>query len=139
MRAIRPIHTHTNSKPPLPFLKVITALGGVWHPEHFACAYCQANVVNDFFYEHDGAPYCTECHLSVFAPKCAFCGEAITDVSAFIGFGGSVRSLVQLPNAPKSPLAHFGGLLTSTNCSRVFLEVRFLIHGFQITCAALQQ
>ncbi len=61
--------------------KVITALGGVWHPEHFACAYCQVNVVNDFFYEHDGSPYCTECHLSLFAPKCAFCGEAITDVS----------------------------------------------------------
>ncbi|EUB60957.1 Paxillin [Echinococcus granulosus] len=59
--------------------KVITALGGVWHPEHFNCAYCRKNVVEEFFYEHDGAPYCTECHLSLFAPKCAFCGEAIVD------------------------------------------------------------
>uniref|UniRef100_A0A5K3F2K1 Paxillin n=1 Tax=Mesocestoides corti TaxID=53468 RepID=A0A5K3F2K1_MESCO len=59
--------------------KVITALGGVWHPEHFTCAYCQKNVVHEFFYEHEGAPYCTECHLSLFAPKCAFCGEAIVD------------------------------------------------------------
>lgn len=60
---------------------MITALGGVWHPEHFNCAYCRKNVVEEFFYEHDGAPYCTECHLSLFAPKCAFCGEAIVDVS----------------------------------------------------------
>ncbi|VDK32083.1 unnamed protein product [Taenia asiatica] len=59
--------------------KVITALGGVWHPEHFNCAYCRKNVVEEFFYEHEGAPYCTECHLSLFAPKCAFCGEAIVD------------------------------------------------------------
>ncbi|KAM7535902.1 hypothetical protein Aperf_G00000100302 [Anoplocephala perfoliata] len=59
--------------------KVITALGGIWHPEHFNCSYCQKNVVEEFFYEHDGAPYCTDCHLSLFAPKCAFCGEAIVE------------------------------------------------------------
>nr|CDS30709.1 paxillin [Hymenolepis microstoma] len=59
--------------------KVITALGGVWHPEHFNCSYCGKNVVEEYFYEHEGAPYCTECHLSLFAPKCAFCGEAIVD------------------------------------------------------------
>ncbi|VDK39032.1 unnamed protein product [Dibothriocephalus latus] len=59
--------------------KVIQALGGVWHPEHFTCACCRINLIHEDFFEHDAEPYCTECHLSLFAPKCAYCGEAIID------------------------------------------------------------
>ncbi|BHF72157.1 Transforming growth factor beta-1-induced transcript 1 protein [Sparganum proliferum] len=59
--------------------KVIQALGGVWHPEHFTCACCRTSLIHEDFFEHDSEPYCTECHLSLFAPKCAYCGEAIVD------------------------------------------------------------
>ncbi|VDL92309.1 unnamed protein product [Schistocephalus solidus] len=46
---------------------VIQALGGVWHPEHFTCACCHLSLIHEDFFEHDAEPYCTECHLSLFA------------------------------------------------------------------------
>ncbi|KAM3876086.1 leupaxin [Diretmus argenteus] len=53
--------------------KMITALGEVWHPEHFVCAVCEAELGTRGFFERDGRPYCEKDYHQLFAPRCAYC------------------------------------------------------------------
>ncbi|XP_056629120.1 leupaxin [Triplophysa dalaica] len=53
--------------------KMITALGQVWHPEHFVCTECRAEVGTCGYFERDGKPYCETDYQSLFAPRCGYC------------------------------------------------------------------
>ena len=64
--------------------QVITALGYLWHPEHFVCFHCNQTIGTSIFYEKDDKPYCEHDYLSLFSPKCAACSNPILDVSRFL-------------------------------------------------------
>ncbi|XP_075895702.1 leupaxin [Nelusetta ayraudi] len=53
--------------------KLITALGQVWHPEHFVCAACGEELSNCRFFEREGRPYCEKDYNQLFCPPCAYC------------------------------------------------------------------
>nr|XP_019936298.1 PREDICTED: leupaxin-like [Paralichthys olivaceus] len=53
--------------------KMITALGEVWHPEHFVCAVCKTELSTTGFFERDGRPYCDRDYHNIFSPCCAYC------------------------------------------------------------------
>ncbi|XP_053177947.1 leupaxin isoform X2 [Scomber japonicus] len=53
--------------------KMITALGEVWHPEHFVCVACKTELGTSTFYERDGQPYCNKDYEELFCPRCAYC------------------------------------------------------------------
>lgn len=53
--------------------KMITALGEVWHPEHFVCVACQMELGTTGFFERDGRPYCDKDYHLLFSPRCAYC------------------------------------------------------------------
>ncbi|KAK3084907.1 hypothetical protein FSP39_021178 [Pinctada imbricata] len=59
--------------------QVITALGKIWHIEHFVCGNCNLPLGTKNFYERDGGAYCEECYHRIFAPKCAYCNGPIVD------------------------------------------------------------
>ncbi len=59
---------------------MITALGSLWHPDHFMCCYCDNVIGTSIFYEKDGKPYCETDYLELFSPKCANCSQPIVDV-----------------------------------------------------------
>lgn len=63
------------------FLQVITALGKIWHPEHFQCAHCTVELGTQNFFERDGLPYCEKDYHQLFSPMCAACSGPILDVS----------------------------------------------------------
>lgn len=65
--------------------KVLDALGRQWHPEHFTCASCEAELANVTYYESNGRPYCEKDYHELFAPRCAYCNGPILDVSAACG------------------------------------------------------
>jgi len=56
----------------------ITALGKVWHPDHFVCHICNVAFVESNFFENDGLPYCQTHYIQLFGDNCAFCKEPIT-------------------------------------------------------------
>jgi len=56
----------------------ITALGKVWHPDHFSCHICNETFVESHFYENDGLPYCQTHYIQLFGDNCAHCKEPIT-------------------------------------------------------------
>ncbi|CAH8559598.1 unnamed protein product [Dicrocoelium dendriticum] len=58
---------------------LVSALNRDWHPDHFTCLSCGVGLVGADFYERKEEPYCTDCHARLFSPKCARCGDAITD------------------------------------------------------------
>lgn len=60
--------------------QVITALGCLWHPNHFVCFYCNKSIGTNLFYEKDNRPYCEDDYLRLFSPKCASCSLPILDV-----------------------------------------------------------
>lgn len=60
--------------------QVITALGLLWHPDHFLCSYCHKSIGTSIFYEKDMKPYCEHDYLELFSPKCASCTKPILDV-----------------------------------------------------------
>lgn len=60
--------------------QVITALGYLWHPNHFVCFYCNNSIGTSIFYEKDNRPYCENDYLNLFSPKCASCTLPILDV-----------------------------------------------------------
>ena len=62
-------------------LQVMTALGKIWHPEHFQCAHCNVELGTQNFFERDGLPYCEKDYHQLFSPMCAACGGPILDVS----------------------------------------------------------
>ncbi|XP_041790970.1 leupaxin isoform X2 [Chelmon rostratus] len=53
--------------------KMITALGEVWHPEHFVCVACKMELSTTGFFEREGQPYCDKDYHQLFAPRCAYC------------------------------------------------------------------
>jgi len=55
----------------------ISALGKVWHPEHFTCHICQKPFAESMFRENDGIPYCESHYNEGFGDKCEFCREPI--------------------------------------------------------------
>uniref|UniRef100_A0A667YGF1 Leupaxin n=2 Tax=Myripristis murdjan TaxID=586833 RepID=A0A667YGF1_9TELE len=57
--------------------KMITALGEVWHPEHFVCVVCKKELGISGFFEREGRPYCETDYHQLFAPRCAYCKGAI--------------------------------------------------------------
>ncbi|XP_062234596.1 transforming growth factor beta-1-induced transcript 1 protein-like isoform X1 [Platichthys flesus] len=57
--------------------QVVTALGKVWHPEHFVCTECEAELGSRNFFEKDGRPYCESDYFTLFSPHCAQCNKPI--------------------------------------------------------------
>lgn len=57
--------------------EVTTALGQVWHPEHFVCAVCDEEIGVNTFFERDSKPYCEKCYHSLFSPSCAYCNQPV--------------------------------------------------------------
>jgi len=55
----------------------ITALGKMWHPEHFLCAACSLPIYENNFSVHEGKPYHPACYVERFVPKCAYCGKPL--------------------------------------------------------------
>lgn len=53
--------------------KMITALGEVWHPEHFVCVVCKTELSTTAFFEREGRPYCDRDYHQLFSPRCAYC------------------------------------------------------------------
>jgi len=56
----------------------INALGSQWHPEHFACSYCQKSFGGGSFYEFAGKPYCETHYHQQTGSLCSGCGKPIT-------------------------------------------------------------
>lgn len=59
--------------------QVITALGSLWHPNHFVCYHCQNSIGTSIFYEKDNRPYCEHDYLNLFSPHCSSCSYPILD------------------------------------------------------------
>jgi hypothetical protein len=59
--------------------KYITALGATWHPEHFLCAGCGQPLTEERFQVSQGKPYHQACYLAYQAPRCAYCGQPISE------------------------------------------------------------
>uniref|UniRef100_A0A3Q3BF09 Transforming growth factor beta-1-induced transcript 1 protein n=1 Tax=Kryptolebias marmoratus TaxID=37003 RepID=A0A3Q3BF09_KRYMA len=57
--------------------QVVTALGKVWHPEHFVCTECETELGSRNFFEKDGRPYCEPDYFTLFSPHCAHCSKPI--------------------------------------------------------------
>lgn len=55
----------------------VAALGLKWHVEHFVCNSCSKPFPGGNFFEKESRPYCEECFLGSFAPKCAVCNQLI--------------------------------------------------------------
>ncbi|KAM9848361.1 leupaxin [Aulostomus maculatus] len=53
--------------------KMITALGEVWHPEHFVCVVCKKELGTKGFFEREGRPYCDSDYQQLFSPRCSYC------------------------------------------------------------------
>jgi hypothetical protein len=64
--------------------QVITALGFLWHPEHFVCFNCNRKIGTNIFYEKDQRPYCENDYIELFSPKCSACTKPILDVCLFL-------------------------------------------------------
>jgi hypothetical protein len=58
--------------------RYVTALGFVWHEEHFLCAACNRPIGNTSFYQHQDNLYHSDCYITRFAPRCAYCGNVLT-------------------------------------------------------------
>jgi hypothetical protein len=63
--------------------QVITALGHLWHPEHFVCYNCNCSIGTNIFYEKDNKPYCENDYIELFSPKCDACKKPILDVCIY--------------------------------------------------------
>ncbi|XP_028332025.1 transforming growth factor beta-1-induced transcript 1 protein-like isoform X1 [Gouania willdenowi] len=57
--------------------QVVTALGKVWHPEHFVCSECETELGSRNFFEKDGRPFCESDYFTLFSPHCAHCNKPI--------------------------------------------------------------
>ncbi|XP_068175311.1 leupaxin [Antennarius striatus] len=56
---------------------MITALGQVWHPQHFVCVICKMELSDTGFFERDGQSYCEKDYQKYFSPLCAYCKSPI--------------------------------------------------------------
>eukprot|EP01104_Vermistella_antarctica_P009817 TRINITY_DN256_c0_g1_i4.p2 TRINITY_DN256_c0_g1~~TRINITY_DN256_c0_g1_i4.p2 ORF type:complete len:466 (-),score=122.43 TRINITY_DN256_c0_g1_i4:876-2273(-) len=64
----------------------ITAMGRVWHPDHFVCAHCHRPFGKSTFREHEGKPYCEMHYRQFFADVCSKCN--LPAVGKVIKWGG---------------------------------------------------
>mmetsp|Transcript_40423 Transcript_40423/g.62173 ORF Transcript_40423/g.62173 Transcript_40423/m.62173 type:complete len:444 (-) Transcript_40423:28-1359(-) len=55
----------------------ITALGKVYHPEHFVCGQCHQPFPDGKFFEVENTPYCELHYKQLFADRCAKCDKPI--------------------------------------------------------------
>jgi len=53
----------------------ITALGKLWHPEHFVCGKCEKSFSGSTFYEFQGKPYCEPHFNELTGASCGRCGR----------------------------------------------------------------
>jgi paxillin len=60
--------------------EVIIALGNMWHPEHFTCCHCNAEIGHTNFFERSGKAYCENDYHDLFSPRCGFCNGPIKEV-----------------------------------------------------------
>lgn len=77
------VHIRLNSScdsATLASMQVVTALGKVWHPEHFVCTECETELGSRNFFEKDGRPYCESDYFTLFSPHCAHCNKPILNV-----------------------------------------------------------
>eukprot|EP01121_Diplochlamys_sp_Union-15-3_P022493 TRINITY_DN959_c0_g1_i1.p1 TRINITY_DN959_c0_g1~~TRINITY_DN959_c0_g1_i1.p1 ORF type:complete len:440 (-),score=65.22 TRINITY_DN959_c0_g1_i1:49-1263(-) len=56
----------------------VTALGKVWHPEHFSCHTCNKTFIGNTFFEKDGFAYCDEHYQVLFGEICVRCNKAVS-------------------------------------------------------------
>lgn len=66
--------------------QVVTALGKIFHPEHFTCAKCNTELGNQSFFEREGLAYCEEDYHKLYSPRCNYCSKPILDVSPLVLF-----------------------------------------------------
>jgi hypothetical protein len=59
----------------------ITAMGKLWHPEHFMCFACKEPFAGSQFYEHGGNAYCDVHYHAQFASTCGYCNKLISGPS----------------------------------------------------------
>ncbi|PWA16669.1 hypothetical protein CCH79_00017485, partial [Gambusia affinis] len=71
------LHPFAAVKPTVRVQQVVTALGKVWHPEHFVCTECETELGSRNFFEKDGRPYCESDYFTLFSPHCANCSKPI--------------------------------------------------------------
>jgi len=58
--------------------RCLTALGHMWHPEHFLCAVCEKPLTEaSTYYEKEGKAYCETDFYQAYAPKCRSCNQSI--------------------------------------------------------------
>lgn len=57
----------------------VTALGKVWHPEHFLCFTCKEPFGGSTFHEKEGNAYCEPHYLQLFGKVCFKCNKPIAD------------------------------------------------------------
>uniref|UniRef100_A0A3B3SZV8 Leupaxin n=1 Tax=Paramormyrops kingsleyae TaxID=1676925 RepID=A0A3B3SZV8_9TELE len=57
--------------------KFITALGQVWHPEHFVCLICRVELGTTGYFEREGEAYCQKDYQNLFSPRCGYCKAPI--------------------------------------------------------------
>lgn len=57
--------------------RVVSALGKVYHPEHFVCATCNSAFQGSNYFEHDGKAYCEYDYTQQFGDPCAKCGRPV--------------------------------------------------------------
>lgn len=55
----------------------ITAMGKVYHPEHFVCAQCHNPFADGKYFDVDNKPYCELHYKQLFAERCNKCDRAI--------------------------------------------------------------
>lgn len=66
-------------KPIISSRNTITALGQLWHTEHFICTQCKTSDIQntEFFPDSDNNPFCRKCYLSVHGPRCPACNQPV--------------------------------------------------------------
>ena len=60
---------------------MVTAVGKLWHPEHFVCVHCGESLGSSNYFERNLQPYCERDYHLIFSPKCEACAGPILDVS----------------------------------------------------------
>jgi LIM domain/Protein DA1 len=54
--------------------------GKYYHPDHFLCAACGKPIGQATYFKENGQYYDSTCHVKLFAPICAYCGQPIDGI-----------------------------------------------------------
>ena len=74
-------HTHTHTHTYIHRGPFASAMGRVWHPEHFVCAGCNSTLQNTTFVYEEEKIFCESCYQKTFAQTCHGCNKPIVGVS----------------------------------------------------------